>query len=353
MPSAAPIERFLEGQAGMPPETDATEAGGTPIYRAYRAALLPPQRVRELSRLRPGRAVMDTAWMWAGIVLAWTLVAWRPTWWTAALAVLVIGTRYYGLFIIGHDGMHRRVFNNPRTNDLFCDLFIFGPIGAITRINNRNHLQHHLHLATELDPDRHKHACFNKSTRPEYLGFLSGLRNAVPALSNVFLRRKKSASSVNAASSAANPRRYTARDFLILAGWQVALIGGLTWACGWWGYPVLWLAPVYLAYLGDLLRSFLEHAQPEPDAKADEHRLVTFTSNRLERVFFAPMNMNFHAVHHLWTSIPYYNLPAADREIRALPGAQGLEWRGSYVAFLFRYFLALPILGCRPAAARS
>jgi fatty acid desaturase len=49
------------------------------------------------------------------------------------------------------------------------------------------------------------------------------------------------------------------------------------------------------------------------------------------------MNMNYHAVHHLWPSIPYYNLPAADREIRADGESSGLEWRGLYLLYLFRY----------------
>jgi len=113
---------------------------GTPIYRRYRAALLTPERVRELSRLRPWRTVLDAAWMWTGIVAAWVLVWWHPAWWTVLIAIPVIGTRYYGLFIIGHDGMHRRIFPSFRANDLFCDVVVLGPIGAITRINNKNHL---------------------------------------------------------------------------------------------------------------------------------------------------------------------------------------------------------------------
>ena len=322
------------------------ENAGTYIYRSYRSTLLPPQRLKEFSKLRPWRAVLDTFRMWTGIVLGWTLVAWQPAWWSFLIAIPFIGSRYYGLFIIGHDGMHRRVFNNPRTNDLFCDLFIFGPIGAITRLNNRNHLEHHLHLATESDPDRHKHACFNKSTRSEFVAFLSGFMSLYLIVRNVFFGTKKR----KRLDPTLTNRSYSFRDYAIIVGWQVALIAGLTWLIGWWAYPVLWLLPVYAhAYLPDLFRSFLEHAHPESDAKADEHRLITYLSNPVERVLFAPMNMNYHAAHHLWTSIPYYNLPAVDREIRNHPSAAGLEWRGSYIAFLLRYYLALPLAECRRA----
>jgi fatty acid desaturase len=318
-------------------------------YRQYRASLLSPDRVRELSRLRPMRAVIDTIVCWAWIVGAWALVALHPAWWTVLLAIPVIGTRYYALFVIGHDGMHRRVFPRQPANDLFTDLAILGPIGAITRINNHNHLQHHKYLATESDPDRHKHACFNKATRPQYLVFLTGLANVWPVVRHVFFRAH------DAGAHAAGPRRnnaYTLRDVTILVGWQAALIGGLTWSIGWWAFPVLWLLPVYIfLYLGDLVRSFLEHSHPEADAKADAHRLITYTSNAVERALFAPMNMNYHATHHLWVSIPYYNLPIADREIRERPESEGLVWRGSYVAYLLRYYLALPLPECQKPRA--
>ena len=95
------------------------------------------------------------------------------------------------------------------------------------------------------------------------------------------------------------------------------------------------------------MRTFLEHSHPEADEKADLHRLITYTSNPLERLFFAPMNMNYHAAHHLWTSIPYYRLRRADRKIRSRTAAEGLIWRSAYVGYILRYFLALPLPECR------
>ncbi|HVK19327.1 MAG TPA: fatty acid desaturase [Fimbriiglobus sp.] len=287
-------------------------------YRSYRKDLLAKDQVRAFSTLRPAVAVRDAAWCWAGIVAAWTLVAYCPTWWAVLIALPVIGTRYHGLYIIGHDGLHRRVFESERWNDWFTDLFVLGPIGAITRINNRNHLTHHRHLCTPADPDRHKHGTAGKTTRSAVLGYLTGLTSAVRSAANVFLRR-------GAAPVSAQPTRpagYTVRDLAIVLGWQAALFGGLTWAIGWWAYPVLWWLPVYtFTFLGDNFRTFCEHSQPEPDDLADRHRLITFDSHPLERLFVAPMNMNYHAVHHLWPSVPYYNLPAADRATRDLPAA--------------------------------
>lgn len=317
----------------------------TSLYKPYRP-ILGPQQLRDLSRLRPWIPVLHTAWFWLGIIAAWAFVYLVREWWAVLIALPVIGTRFYGLYIIGHDGMHRRVFNNTNLNDRFCDLFIFGPIGAITRINNKNHIEHHQHLGTELDPDRYKHACFNKATRLEFLFFFTGLSAILRAIRNVYLRPRRQHRPMN--TSERKVLRYRLTDLAILLGWQAALIGGLTAAFGWWGYPVLWLLPVYLfTYLGDLARSFLEHAHPEADSKADTHRLITFRSNPVERIFLAPCNMNYHAAHHLWTSIPYYNLPAADRILKADPRSTGLEWRGSYLAYAWHYFTKLPLPECK------
>jgi len=315
-------------------------------YLPYRRTLLNSAQIKELSTPKPWRALVDATICWAWIFAAMGLVAYHTTWWTVLLAIPVIGNRYYALFIIGHDGLHRRLFPTIRRNDFWNDALIMGPIGAITRLNNRNHLAHHRHLATESDPDRHKHACLNKADRIELLEFLSGVASFWKSGKAVLSSRGKKNSQGSRTNSA--PDAHTFRDFAILSGWFLALAGGLTWFIGWWAYPVLWLVPVYLfMVLGDNFRSFAEHSHPEGDQTADGHRLISYTSNPFERMLVAPMNMNFHIAHHLWPSIPYYNLPRADRLIRQHPGAAGLEWRGSYFAYLATYWLALPIAECK------
>jgi len=314
-------------------------------YQGYRQTLLSRHRVRALSRLHPWRAVVDSMWFWTWIIAAWTAVALWPHWWTVCLAIPIIATRYYALLIVGHDGIHRRLFRSPRWNDWFADLAVFGPIGGITRINNQNHLGHHHHLSTPDDPDLHQFTCTNKYRWPLLLAYLSGASSLWTAFGNVFLHQARGRKSARRASP------YTTRDLLLIAIWQSALIGGLSWFIGWWAYPVLWMVPVYLAFVGDNFRAFAEHSHPEPDSRANQHRLITYSSNPLERLFVAPCNMNYHAAHHLWPSIPYYNLATADREIRHHPAANGLEWRPSYFGYLLRYFQLLPLKDCVPQSA--
>src|SRR5262249_27562164 len=161
-------------------------------------------------------------------LIAWTVVAVWPNWWLAALAIPVVGTRYYALYIIGHDGLHRRLFPGVKANDLWNDLAIIGAIGAITRLNRANHMRHHVTFALPNAPDRYKYIAGNKRTKLSYGAALTGLPYVWSALGNVFLGRRPAAAATDAAKG------YTVRDLAILAVWQAALIGGLSSAIGWW-----------------------------------------------------------------------------------------------------------------------
>lgn len=313
-------------------------------YTPYRTSLIPREQLRQLSRLRPAIPMRDTLVHWVFILASWAAVALWPHPVTVIAAILVIGVNVYGLYIIAHDGLHRRLFDDQRHNDLWNDAMIVGSFGAITRLNRLNHIKHHLVTCLPDDPDRHKYAHDGKDPVFPFFLFLSGLGNLLPTARNIFLR--------TGARHAAEPSMpdtardgYTMRDLAILLGWQAALIAGLTYFVGWWAYPLLWLLPVYLfAYRGDLTRVFCEHSMQMAEHDADAGmRLVTYRSNWLERLFFAPHGMNFHMPHHLWPSIPYYNLREADRMVRdchqGMPQdeARNLVWRDSYTGYLVSY----------------
>src|ERR1700722_6011783 len=122
-------------------------------YLPYRTEILSRDELRELTSLRPSIVLRDMLVNWIIIIAGWILVAYSTTWITVGLAIVVIGTRYYSLAIVGHDGLHRRLFNSQETNDLWNDLLILGPICTITRINRHNHMEHHRAAALPHNPD--------------------------------------------------------------------------------------------------------------------------------------------------------------------------------------------------------
>src|SRR5579859_5309382 len=107
------------------PDYSGSCAAGDP-YLPYRR-IVSPHRIRELSTLKPWRAVTDIIMNWTLILVAFGFVAIHPVWWAVLVAIPVIGNRYYALFIIGHDAMHRRLFPNIKRNDFWADLLIFAP----------------------------------------------------------------------------------------------------------------------------------------------------------------------------------------------------------------------------------
>jgi fatty acid desaturase len=313
-------------------------------YAPFRTGLLDPHELRLLNAPRPMIPVRDTLVHWVLIAMTLAAVAYYPAYWAVGLAMVLIGVNQYGLYIIGHDGLHRRLFPDVRTNDLWNDMMVIGSFGAITRLNRHNHMTHHRVTCLPGDPDRHKYTHDGKDPVLPFLAFLSGLSNLWPSVRNVFWPSSPSPVPSQATEAPGNHDSYSLRDIAILAGWQLGLFGALTMAVGWWAYPTLWLAPFYLfAYRGDLTRVFCEHSMLTTDAAADgSMRLISYTSSWLERQFFAPHNMNHHIVHHLWPSIPYYNLPRADGIIRQSDIVRGREprlvWRRSYLGYLARYF---------------
>lgn len=313
-------------------------------YRKFRNILLTRDELSLLLRRREYIVIRDIFLCWLLILSSWVCVAIYPSPVSILVAVAVIGNRYYALSIIGHDGLHGNLFSNKSLNNWINDIFVLAPVGTVTKINKIHHLLHHKWLSTEKDPDREKYACFNKTDILELLIYLIGISGLRTTIRNVF-----SKSSLNDKNST----HLNHRDFFLIMTVQAILILGLTIGIGYWAYPVLWTLPVVVfGYLAGNLRGFAEHSQPHNDQISDHNRLITHLPNKLERILISPMNMNFHTAHHLWPTIPYYNLPVADKIIRPrATNAAELEWRKSYIGYLWRYFLRLPIDECKKQIA--
>lgn len=291
---------------------------------------------------RPARVVFDLLRSWALILAAVTACAlWRdPLVWV--LGVVVIGCQQYALQILHHDGMHRTLFRSRRLNDLvtrfLLSLPLFAPLGPF----RHKHLEHHKWLGQPADPDRYYHTTAGKHTRARLLLFLLGLQAALAGVLGALRGPARAHEEVKAR----RPVPGAGLDWLFMLLTQVGLGVSLTVAAGPLGYPVLWVLPFgVFVFQAQTMRSFAEHASPEPDEPADARgRLVTYRSWWLERVFFAPNNMNHHAEHHLHPQVPYYHLPALRAHLRASPDWSAIEERGSYLGFLWRYLRSLPIL---------
>ncbi len=304
-----------------------------------------------LSRRRPLRVYADLAVIHAllatGVLLA--VHAAHPL--AKLLAFLLIGTRQYALFLIGHDGIHRNLHPRPTVNDRITRWLVLAPLGMMLENGRTNHLAHHRHLGSEDDPDRYLHRAGDKRTLPQFLFFLTGLATFFKTVWKV-TRPRSVALGCGKENNARLRRELSARAAVLAV--QAVLFAVFVALGSWADYVLFWAAPVYfLVFLPDEIRAFCDHAHPVvPDADADDRRLITYDPPWFERLLFSPVHMNYHAEHHLWPFIPYYNLPRAHRLVRARCDGR-IIIRTSYLRFLWRYARSLPLTAPASSAASS
>jgi fatty acid desaturase len=104
----------------------------------------------------------------------------------------------------------------------------------------------------------------------------------------------------------------------------------------WWQWALFWLVP-YATWFQMTLRMRLmaEHLNlPE----SDWFQTRTILPGRFERWLLIPHQVHFHQEHHLYPGVPFYNLPALHRRLRAFgPFASRAVVRHGYLR-VFREF---------------
>jgi fatty acid desaturase len=302
------------------------------------------EQVQQWMMPSEGRVWADLILDWSMIAAAFTFFVFFRTWWAGLLAFMMIGCAQYRLFILGHDGLHGNLSRDRTRNNFIARWLVYSPMFMGFADSQRNHLSHHQLLGTENDPDRYLHLLDNKNSRSKFLLFCSGLATFTRTVIKVspFGRvSSKTKQQPEREATAGTLKDYVVERIPVMI-WQAGILF-IFLICGiWWAYPILWIAPIYfLVFLPDEIRAFCDHAVLSLAGKESEGgRLVTFTSNRLERIFLSPHNMNYHAEHHLWVGIPYYNLPKAHMAVKDIPE---ITVRSSYLAFLFNVVKNLPV----------
>lgn len=279
-----------------------------PGYRYSRRGTLP--LVRELSVIDNRRNALLLALQWV-IVIAAVVIAIRvdriPVY---LLAGVVIGSRIQCLAMIMHDACHGLLFSNRRLNNLIGDIFVSYPLLMSVDLYRANHMQHHRHTNTirdydyrvqRKDPDQH----FPKSGRA--MGVL-----LVRSLFGLNYYRVARAGRVWAPiANFHNPRRFGFDYRLSLrlryVAWAIVIYGLILWSPWRWQILGLFMIPQFIwVNVFNRIRAMAEH-----NGVADERELNgtrTVIPTVLDRFLIAPLNVSYHLEHHLFPSVPWYNL---------------------------------------------
>ena len=239
------------------------------------------------------------------------------------LSVLVIGTRQHALFVIAHDAAHYLLYENRLANEIVgrASAMVQGLSMCTYRVIHR---LHHNNLYGPLDPDTALHGGYPRGKAylvKKLLKDLSGLTawktyayflGGAPALNtatNMALRPLDDTS--DKLRSEARHDRNAVIVFHLVALALFALSGYLV------QYLVLWVLPLVTVVQAILrLRAIAEHG-----ATTDFSSPLTAARTNVVPAWLAwlifPHHVNYHIEHHLYASVPHYNLPVLHREMRA------------------------------------
>jgi fatty acid desaturase len=282
----------------------------TPSDRQTR--LLNPSVVRELSELQPRRTLFKIAQTWLEIFLAiWVC----ETFWHPLLYVLVViwvGSRIFALGGLLHEAAHYRILPDKKGNDRVATYLLALPLFRNLARYRAIHLHHHAYLRTSLDPDLRRRR---------------GENWAYPVAGTQLLKTLLlSLSGLGAIRSL-----YKHRDFFsgkVSSSWtdhlgKIAFYGAwvllLTLTGSWMLFLLYWLVPIFtwLAMLFQI-KDLVEH-EGIPDVMSYCTPSRSTNRNWLERIFIDPLGVGFHAEHHLYPSIPFYNLPQVHQRLKEYP----------------------------------
>jgi fatty acid desaturase len=315
---------------------------------------LPREVVQRLTQRSAWRATWAIAHDLAVLFLA---IALGVHFWPNPLillgCVLVIGTRQHALFVIAHDAAHYLLYDNRRLNDAVgraCAL-LQGLSMCTYRVIHR---MHHNNLYGELDPDTALHGGYPRGKwylLKKLLKDLSGLTawktyayflGGAPALNtttNVALRPLDDTS---------QKLRDEARgDRNMVIAFHVAMLAVMAWSGYLLQYLMLWILPLVTVVQAILrLRAIAEHGATTDFSSPLTAARTNVAPAWLEWLIF-PHHVNYHIEHHLYASVPHYNLPELHREmqkVRMLEEAEVIPFQRT----LGKIFAEKPAISAAP-----
>ena len=217
------------------------------------------------------------------------------------VCMLLIATRQHALLALMHEFSHYQFSRKQqRLNDILGDVLTALPFFITVHGFRRNHMEHHRHTATELDPNWV--ACLKRARyqfpKSRLQIWLEIAKHCIGFYTVEELKRY----TVDAGMAVALPRsvRLTRAVYWMIV---LAAIAGFNL---WTIVLLYWLVPLSTFLMAILyVRDIGEHyGMNEPGILGSR----TVLAGRVERFLIAQNAVNFHAEHHLFPSVPFFRL---------------------------------------------
>ena len=273
---------------------------------------LSSDEIRQLAERSNLWGWMLIAHCWGIIISTLIIFALWPSIFTAALAIIMIGSRQLGLAILMHEAAHNALFKSKSLNARWGAWFCGNPILADLNAYRTYHLKHHRHTQTHEDPDLRLSRPFpatRASMRRKLIRDITGQTGIKQRLQQLMVALNLAGDLDNAPSAEELAQAFSGIKLKhsILA--NVAIFT-LMWIFGtWWWWFAFWALPLLTWYQFVLrIRNIAEHGVVEFSDNPLKN-VRTTKAGPLTRLLLAPYWVNYHLEHHLVMHVPCRNLP--------------------------------------------
>ena len=275
---------------------------------------LKESQTAEIFRRRPFMGLFLITHCWFCIFATIMIVGFLPNVLTIFLGILIIGSRQQALLVLMHEAAHGNLFEHKFFNYWAAQLLCAYPVFADTKVYRSYHAKHHAWTQTKKDPDLvltsgypiTKNSMIRKILR-DMLG-ITGVRQFYNRFSEAFEDKESRLSTkLKILFRVIGPGLLVNILFLALL---------VHFGYGWIFYS-LWLVPLLTWHQVVLrIRNVSEHGALVSYLSTELGVARTTLTSLFGRFFIAPYWVNYHLEHHLFPSVPCYNLPIVHRLLK-------------------------------------
>ena len=285
--------------------------------------------VRSLSQVNGWKTSAFLLFHWSMIIGTLAVAAITMHWAVFVVGLFLIASRMQALGVMMHDATHYLLYKNRAVNDIVCDLFIAFPLGMSTTLYRKTHYRHHRFMNTEEDQDLV--AQREEGEWYEWPKTRWGCAKAI--LRSLFGINAHRAWILFKHWAPWNHMRdpitedFPMRARILYAGTTIAMYAFFAWALMTDAKLALSLMAMYMISgftilnLINRVRATAEHLGVPGTHELNSTRTVL--PSAWERFFIAPYGVNYHLEHHLFPSVPGYNLAKLHRELMQDPEFAG------------------------------
>ncbi len=269
-----------------------------------KTSLLGSNEIRLMSKIQKGRT---EARILLELLIIFSLILIHTKhfipFWTLPLVLFLIAGRQHALLVLMHESTHKRVSKNKFYNDLVGELIAWNFL-AFMQGYRRHHYAHHVleNLNTMKDPDWSRKQNYQWMFPMAGIDFIKMMVRDVLLLNTKDYWQEMKDAKNNVIETKSEKYWMTAR-----ITYYIVLLFTLSFFGLWKIWLLYWMLPIF-SFLKAIfrIRSIADHFCTRNDHELSRTRTVI--SSWWDRILIGPCSIGVHGIHHLYPSVPYYNL---------------------------------------------